>query len=107
MCMTTVINIKDAPFDWKTNPRYVYIGRGGKGVAPSKWGNPFCLRYGYSRADSIAAYYHFISVRKDMLEQLSELRSRVLVCHCKPKACHGDVLVVLAENMYENKKLEE
>ena len=37
---TTVIHIKDAPKDWKTNKDYVYCGRSGKGLS-SIYGNPF------------------------------------------------------------------
>ena len=29
--LTQVISIRQAPFDWQSNPDYVYIGRAGKG----------------------------------------------------------------------------
>src|SRR6185436_3274507 len=37
--ITTVINIRDAPPSWRTDPRYVYIGRAGHGLA-DLYGNP-------------------------------------------------------------------
>jgi len=27
-----------------------------------------------------------------------ELRGKILGCHCKPKACHGDILAEIADS---------
>lgn len=74
-----------------TRPRdAVYVGR------PSKWGNPYSLRT-YTRAEAIVRYERWLGLRIDAGElDLAELRGRDLVCWCAPEACHGDVLLRLA-----------
>lgn len=75
----------------------VYIGR------PSKWGNPFTLPDGVARKDDgtararvIAQYRTWIKTQPLLLAALPELRGKTLGCWCAPKACHGDVLLELA-----------
>ncbi len=67
-----------------------YIGRG------SKWGNPFVIGRDGDRATVIARYEHYLRQRHDLLRALDELRGRHLVCFCAPLACHGDLLLRLA-----------
>jgi uncharacterized protein DUF4326 len=87
--MLKVVHCKVEPYD-------VYIGR------PSKWGNPFSHKnlpgviLKPSRAEAIAAYRLWIKTQPELLQALPELRNKVLGCWCKPQACHGDVLVELA-----------
>mgnify|MGYP000991042472 FL=1 len=78
----------------------VYIGR------PSKWGNPFSHEEGThakfkvnSREEAIESYRKWITEGegKHLLNDLHELDGKILGCWCKPKACHGDVLVELIE----------
>lgn len=71
----------------------VYIGRG------SLWGNPFPvgkLEGQHERAESIEMYRaHFeknILGDPSMRRGLLGLRGLRLACHCKPLACHGDVI---------------
>ena len=68
----------------------IYIGRG------SRWGNPYLVGKNGSRSEVIEAYRLYISNRllKGDLD-IEELRGKDLYCHCKPLACHGDVLVAL------------
>lgn len=68
----------------------VYIGR------PSKWGNPFVIGRDGSRAEVIAKYRAWIVAQPALMNALDELRGRDLVCWCAPLACHGDVLIDLA-----------
>ncbi|MBX9841815.1 MAG: DUF4326 domain-containing protein [Xanthobacteraceae bacterium] len=68
----------------------VYIGR------PSKWGNPFVIGRDGSRAEVIAKYRAWIVAQPELMNALDELRGRDLVCFCAPCACHGDVLLALA-----------
>jgi hypothetical protein len=82
--MTKVVHCKREPYD-------VYIGRG------SKWGNPFIIGKDGTREEVIELYRQYIMTRKDLLNSLSELKGKVLGCWCKPKACHGDILVDLIE----------
>ncbi|MBB6469416.1 hypothetical protein HNQ96_005306 [Aminobacter lissarensis] len=71
-------------------PGRVYVGR------PSKWGNPFVIGRDGSRAEVIAKYRAWLSSQPELLDALDELRGRDLVCWCAPHACHGDVLIELA-----------
>ena len=88
--MTKVIHIRN-----KTGSSdEVYIGRG------SKWGNPYPIDEHNNREDVIALYWELMDnrMKQDPIhwhEELKKLRGKTLVCYCKPKACHGDVLIEL------------
>ncbi len=71
----------------------VYIGR------PSKWGNPFVVGRATTRAEVIEEYREWIKGQPELMAALPELDGKLLVCWCKPAACHGDVLVELLEAM--------
>lgn len=68
----------------------VFIGR------PSKWGNPFFVGRDGTRSEVIAKYRVWILKQPHLMAALSELRGKVLGCHCAPKRCHGEVLVELS-----------
>ena len=83
-------------------PGAVYIGRFNPtyGVEESKWANPFQLRRNATaeeRVEVIAKYEAWLRSQPDLMAALPELRGKDLVCWCKPLACHGDLLVRLAE----------
>ena len=82
--MTTVVNVREDDWD-------VFIGRGGQ------WGNPFRIGRDGTREDVINKYREWILNQPKLLSQLSILKDKTLGCHCKPLACHGDVLVQLVE----------
>jgi hypothetical protein len=86
MDKTTVVHCKHASYD-------VFIGRG------SIWGNPFVIGQDGTRDEVIEQYRTFLLSRPDLLDRLVELRGLVLGCWCKPKRCHGDVLVELIDNL--------
>jgi hypothetical protein len=95
--MTKVVNCKYEPFD-------VYIGR------PSKWGNPFSEKTGTlakfkvaTRKEAIQKYAEWIVQQPELMKDLHELRDKTLGCWCKPKSCHGDILVWLANNLQTEK----
>ena len=69
---------------------HVYIGR------PSKWGNPFVVGKHGQRGECIALYENWLRRNAALVATLDELRGLVLGCWCAPHACHGDVLVRLA-----------
>ena len=83
-----VVHCKKEPFD-------VYIGR------PSKWGNPFKEGMDGTRSEVIDRYRRWI-VEQPLMDDLHELRGKVLGCWCSPLPCHGDVLAELA-----NRDIEE
>jgi Domain of unknown function (DUF4326) len=69
---------------------HVYIGR------PAKWGNPFKIGRDGNRGEVIALYECWLREDDTLMATLGELRGKVLGCWCAPRACHGDVLVRLA-----------
>jgi len=78
-----VVHCKRDEFD-------VYIGRG------TKWGNPYIIGRDGDRKEVIDKYRQYIVMRrKDLLNDLEELKGKRLGCWCAPKACHGDVLIDL------------
>lgn len=81
-----VVHCKRSPFD-------VYIGR------PSPWGNPFEIGPDGTREEVIAKYRAWLArpEKRALRERVrKELRGKVLGCWCAPKACHGDVLLEIA-----------
>ena len=84
--MTRVVNIKDEPYD-------VYIGR------PSMYGNPYKIGRDGTREDVLTKYYWYIKGSDWYMKKIYELKGKTLGCHCKPKRCHGDVIISLIEEM--------
>lgn len=87
--MTRVVNINKEEYD-------VFIGRG------SKWGNPFthikdkitlAETIVETREEAIEKYREYLSNNKELLDSLDELEGKILGCYCKPKSCHGDILL--------------
>ena len=76
-------------------PNDVYIGRKGS------WGNPYVIGQHGNRQAVVRRYTDHLkrlvreSLKGDrrLVRDLAELEGKTLVCFCKPKLCHGDVLV--------------
>lgn len=83
---TEVVNIGYRNFD-------IYIGR------PSKWGNSFVIGKDGTRKEVIAKYEKWIREQPELMAALPELVGKKLGCHCKPHACHGDILVKLIKEL--------
>jgi hypothetical protein len=102
-----VIHIKDAPAGWKENPSYVYIGRGrlkSPGVSePGYFGNPYKIGVHGTREEVIMKFEEYARTRirddSTFRGQVRALYGKTLVCHCKPLACHGDVLEQLSTEL--------
>ena len=91
-----VINLTD-----KSRPAFdVYIGRrqwcGKEFFEASPWANPFSVKK-WGREGSIKRYEEKLRGKPELLACLPELEGKILACWCKPKACHGDVLLRLIE----------
>jgi len=71
----------------------VYIGR-----PSSKWKNPYLIGKDGSRKEVIEKYRKYLLSNKKLLNDLHELEGKILGCWCKPKPCHGDVLVKFVNN---------
>jgi hypothetical protein len=75
----------------------IYIGRG------SKWGNPFRIGVDGDRATVIAKHASWLRDQHHLLRALDELRGKDLLCFCAPAACHGDLLLRLANATREER----
>lgn len=82
-----VVHCKREEFD-------VYIGRG------SRWGNPYSHKVGTlaehvvgSRQEAIQKFEEYLLSNEELMGSLDELKGKILGCWCKPKACHGDILL--------------
>ena len=97
---TRVVHCNKEPYD-------IYIGR------PSIWGNPythikdrntkaqFIVK---SREEAIQKYREWIQDQPELMNQLESLRGKKLGCWCKPKSCHGDVLIELLNDDFSSRK---
>jgi hypothetical protein len=80
---TVVVNCRKDDYD-------VFIGR------PSIWGNPFKEDLHGTRKEVIEMYRQYLLDHPYLLALAKEqLTGMILGCYCKPKPCHGDVLVEL------------
>jgi len=85
----------------------VYIGRG------SILGNPFVLGKDGNRDEVISKYEkylrnrlfsNFLPGRKTIREAIYNLSAdAILGCYCKPKACHGDIIIKIWKELHETK----
>ena len=61
------------------------------------FGNPFAISGTTSREESIKLYHQWfeynIANDQEFRKAVEQLRGKTLGCWCKPKACHGDVIV--------------
>jgi len=84
-----VVNLRKEKYD-------VYIGRG------SMFGNPYPLTHSNTRQIVIDLYREwFYNQLKypDFKAEVEKLRGvDTLGCYCKPKPCHGDIIVEYLEN---------
>lgn len=92
---TEIVNIQRTP----DSDIDVYVDR------RSDYGNPFRLEKdggNYTREGSIKAYrdWFYSDENQELRERArEELKGKTLGCWCKPKPCHGDVLVGFLDGM--------
>jgi hypothetical protein len=102
-----VVHIKDDP-----KREGEYIGRGYAGRKASPLGNPYShipnarATYVESREEAVYKFAKWLQIRlglktdshKDVADEMNRLYliakkgDLTLVCHCKPKLCHGEVI---------------
>lgn len=71
----------------------IYIGR------PSVYGNPFEIGRDGTREEVIETYRDYVENNPELITLIQQnLRGKDLVCFCAPKACHGDILLEIANN---------
>jgi Domain of unknown function (DUF4326) len=88
-----VLNLRRDPI----GPDDLYIGRGGP------WGNPFQIGRDGDRATVLRRHERWLCGQHHLLRRIDELRGRNLVCFCAPEACHGDLLLRLANSTREER----
>lgn len=72
----------------------VYIGR------PSPWGNPFEIGKDGNREDVIRLYREWLMAQPTLVARVKrELAGKDLICWCSPLACHGEVLIEVANGL--------
>lgn len=85
MFKTKVVN------KYKSDRYDVYIGPG------SPYGNPYVIGMDGNREQVIRKYseyfYKRIESEPSFRLRVESLRGKTLACFCKPKACHGDVII--------------
>lgn len=95
--MNYVVHCKKDKYD-------VYCAR------PSKWGNPFShldgtlAKYKVATRKEAVEKYRTYLFESGLINDIEELRGKVLGCWCKPdKLCHADILAELAnkETLFE------
>ncbi|MDN3220725.1 DUF4326 domain-containing protein [Pseudomonas nunensis] len=69
----------------------VYIGRG------TLWGNPYQMGKEGTREEVITKFAYdfekrFLKLPEQFDVNIEKLRGKTLGCHCKPAACHGDII---------------
>jgi len=91
---TEVVNIRTHKYD-------VYIGRARCGC-DGYFGNPFSVTRDGGRERAIGLYRDYflkrLRVEPIFAARVEELRGKRLGCFCKPKSCHGDVIVEYLES---------
>ncbi len=91
---TNIVNIRTDKYE-------VYIGRAGKGK-DGYFGNPFHLENKEDRERMLALYKDYFDIRieedEEFKNKVKGLKGKTLGCFCKPKLCHGDVLVKYLES---------
>ena len=91
--LTKVVNVD------KGDAHDVYIGRG------SDWGNPYAIGFDGDRDEVIRKYQYDFErdYLKSSIEDALSLRGKILGCHCKPAACHGDVIANYLNSLDDGK----
>lgn len=88
--MVKVYNINDdVPLD------AVYIGRG------TLFGNKYIIGVDGTRDEVCDKFINDLNQNQELKSKvLKELHGKNLVCHCKPKRCHGDYLLIVANGIF-------
>ena len=119
-----VTNVRDtgtvglSSTNWmSSDSKRVYIGRGGfQKLAASPLQNPFAIQAGTTREQIIEKFRRycwekinsqnpFNSTMLNLASLLAQGNDLELVCHCKPEACHGDVICSALLWMIQNNKV--
>ena len=71
-------------------------------MRPSRFSNPFKIGIDGTREEVIQKFKEYIlSDNRRIAIVRKELKGKNLICCCKPLACHGDVLLEIANEVLE------
>ena len=98
-----VVHCRKWPYD-------VYIGRPSFAIrrkipgSDGRWGNPFVVGKDGTREEVIAKHKAWLlsPENEELMNQIHELKGKVLGCWCAPLPCHGDTLAELANKVDVN-----
>merc|ERR1711936_181701 len=62
---------------------------------------------GWVLEDLVKCYENYVRKNPQLMNSLHELEGKQLGCWCKPGLCHGDVLVKLYKEKYEQQPSEK
>ena len=76
----------------------IYIGRG------TIWGNPYPIGPAGDREEVLRKYQYDFDRRllrffEDHDKNVNKIRGKILGCHCRPAACHGDILAAYVNSL--------
>jgi len=112
---TKVINIRvselrpayNSLLEWLQDPSHIYIGRDMSfyvdGAYKSKWHNPYKVSKDSNGLDNSLERYEAHIRSSGLISDILELQGKTLGCWCKPKRCHGDVLLKLLDEVIKEK----
>lgn len=89
LALPVVVHVKSKDFD-------VYIGRAMPGFPASIWANPFAISVTCTREQALEKYQVHLDAmlqKEENRSALFQLMGKRIGCWCKPRACHGDLLV--------------
>lgn len=104
--MTQVINIRGQSSNQELLKHVVYVGRecnrGGWNLSRSKWHNPYVVGTHGTLQEVLVKYYNYLTANKKLMEDLPQLKGRLLGCWCKTSndgaiTCHAQILANLAD----------
>lgn len=74
----------------------IYIGRG------TPYGNPYRIGVDGTRSEVINKFKAYALKRlRTEPDWLSQIAGKDLICHCVPEDCHGDVIIELCKEFYD------
>ena len=100
---TTVINICDAPQGWRSNPKYIYIGEPQIEGDIEFDGSPFATPFSVPKdGDALKCWMKYQDQLLCECEEIfdkaiQQLPGKVLICDCKSRLCHGQILASIAD----------
>lgn len=87
LALNYVVHHEHEPYDY-------YIGKS------SPFGNPYHIGQDGTHVEVIEKFRVYLATNELLLARVRrELRGKILGCHCKPLACHGEILAEIANEL--------